>query len=162
MSLVNKFYNLIHGKFRAQWPQLYCYCEGRKSFLKFFLAGTLASLTDLVFLFLFHGLFGLTIVLATSLAFLISFAVSFSLQKRWTFHNHDKGRIPKQLVLYFLNAFLSLNMNGASMHWLVTGSHVPYLLAQIMVNLALGSLNFIIYKSIVFRNEQEDEINCKS
>jgi len=160
MTLVNKLYNLIHINFKGRCPKFYCYCEGRKSFLKFFMAGTLASTIDLVFLYLFHGLLGLNIVLATSLAFLISFAVSFSLQKKWTFHDHDKGRVPKQLVLYFLNAFLSLNMNGASMHWLVTGSHVPYLLAQIMVNLSLGSLNFIIYKSIIFRNEQEDEINC--
>jgi putative flippase GtrA len=163
MPVINKFYNLFHGYFRNKFPKCYCFCAAKKSFLKFFVAGSLAGLTDLIFLFLFHGVFDLDIVLATSLAFLISFAVSFSLQRQWTFRNHDEKKVPKQLVLYFLNAFLSLNINGLGMHLLVNGWSVTYLLAQIIVNLALGGLNFVIYKTIVFRNdnEQEDETNCE-
>lgn len=161
MPVVNRFYNLIHGNFKNHFPKLYCYCEGRKSFFKFFLAGSLASTTDLIFLFLFYGVFDLNIVLATSLAFLLSFIVSFSLQRHWAFRNHDDKGIPKQLVLYLLNAFLSLNINGVGMHFLVNELHVPYLLAQIMVNLSLGGVNYIVYKSIIFRNEQDDETNCK-
>lgn len=161
MPVVSKFYNLIHGNFKTRLPKLYCYCEGRKSFLKFFMAGSLAGTTDLIFLFLFYGVFDLNIVLATSLAFLMSFAVSFYLQKHWTFKNNDERKTPKQVILYFLNAFLSLNINAVCMHFLVNELHVPYLLAQIMVNLGLGGVNYIVYKSIIFRNEQEDEINCE-
>jgi putative flippase GtrA len=83
------------------------------------------------------------------------------LQRHWAFRNHDDKGIPKQLVLYLLNAFLSLNINGVGMHFLVNELHVPYLLAQIMVNLGLGGINYIVYKSIIFRNEQDDETNCK-
>ena len=161
MPVVSKLYNLIHGNFKTRLPKLYCYCEGRKSFLKFFMAGSLAGATDLFFLFLFYGVFDLNIVLATSLAFLISFAVSFYLQKHWTFKNNDEHKTSKQVILYFLNAFLSLNINVVCMHFLVNEVHAPYLLAQFVVNLCLGGLNFLIYKTIVFRNEQEDEINCE-
>lgn len=160
MTLFKKIYSLILHNFRNKFPKIFSYCKGRKSFVKFFVAGSLAATTDLVFLYIFYGLLEANIVVATSVAFLISFAVSFSLQKRWTFHDNSGG-VPKQLILYLLNAFLSLNINGASMHYLVNESHIPYLLAQIIVNVVLGSLNFIIYKSIIFRNDNEDEINCE-
>jgi len=162
MPLVNRLYNLVHGNFKNSWPKLYAFCEKRKSFFKFFATGMLAGATDLIFLFLFYGLLDLNIVLATSLAFLFSFAVSFSFQKRWAFRDNNEKKVPKQLVLYFLNAFLSLNINGASMHFMVNEMHVCYLLAQIIVNLVLGGLNFLIYKSIIFRNEKEDETNSES
>lgn len=163
MPVINKFYTLFHQYFRSKLPKCYCFCVRKKSYLKFFVAGSLAGLTDLIFLFLFHGVFKFDIVLATSLAFLISFGVSFTLQRRWTFRNHDEKKVPKQLVLYFLNAFLSLNINGFGMHLLVNSWLVTYLLAQIIVNLCLGGLNFVIYKTIVFRddNDQEDETNCE-
>lgn len=161
MPVINKFYALFHYRFQNSCPKAYCYCSAKKHIFKFFAAGSLAGLTDLVFLFLFHGVWEMNIVLATSIAFLLSFVVSFSLQKRWTFRDTDEKKVPKQLVLYLLNAFLSLNINGIGMHFLVNENRTPYLLAQIIVNLALGGLNFVIYKTIIFRNEQEDEINCE-
>lgn len=161
MPVINKFYALFHSRFRSTCPKAYCYCSAKKHIFKFFVSGSLAGLTDLIFLFVFHGILAIDIVLATSMAFLLSFIVSFSLQKRWTFRDTDEKKVPKQLVLYILNAFLSLNINGIGMHFLVNENGTPYLLAQLIVNLALGSLNFIIYKTIIFRNEQEDEINCE-
>lgn len=158
MPLVNKFYRKLYLFLNRRFPRVYCYCCQRKSFIKFFIAGTLASSVDLIFLFIFHGLFSLGIVLSTSLSFLLSFLVSFYLQKLWTFRNEEE-KAPRQLVLYLLNSFLSLNLNGIFMHLLVTQLGVWYLLSQIIVNLMLGALNFFIYKFIIFVND--NEINCE-
>ena len=98
-------------------------------------------------------------MISTSLSFLLSFLVSFYLQKLWTFRNQDEKKAPRQLVLYLLNSFLSLNLNGIGMHLLVTQFGIWYLFSQIIVNLVLGSLNFFIYKFIIFRHD--DEANCE-
>lgn len=159
MPLVNKYYVRIYRCISKQFPNLYCYCLKRKSLVKFLIAGTLSGSVDLLLLYIFHGLFNLGIVLATSLSFLLSFLVSFYLQKLWTFRNNEEKKMPRQLVLYLLNSFLSLNINAVGMHVMVNQVHVWYLLSQVIVNLSLGGLNFLIYKFIIFRND--DETNCQ-
>ncbi len=161
MPIILKLYNIIHGRFQNKFPKLYCFCAPKKSIIKFLIAGSIAGSTDLILLFIFHGVIGWHIVPSTSLAFLFSFLISFYLQKKWTFKENYTKKGSKQFILYFLNAFLSLNINGLAMHLLVNEWNILYLLAQIIVNLVLGSLNYIIYKTIIFRNDQEDEINCE-
>ena len=159
MPLVNKFYIKLYRFINRRFPACFCYCRDKKSVVKFFISGTLASSVDLLFLFIFHGLFDLGIVLSTSISFLLSFLVSFYLQKLWTFRDADEKKMPRQLVLYLLNSFLSLNLNGFGMHVLATQFGIWYLLSQVIVNLILGSLNFFIYKFIIFRHD--DETNCE-
>lgn len=158
MPLVNKFYIKLYRFLNHHFPACFCYCRSRKALVKFFISGTLASSVDLFFLFIFHGVFDLGIVLSTSLSFLLSFLVSFYLQKLWTFRNAEEKKMPRQLVLYLLNSFLSLNLNGFLMHLLVNQFSIWYLFSQVIVNIVLGSLNFFIYKFIIFRHD--DEINC--
>jgi putative flippase GtrA len=117
------------------------------------------SLIDLIFLFIFHGLFKIGIVVSTSLAFVLSFAVSFTLQKFWTFRNYNQNKAFRQIILYFLNAFVGLSFNGALMHYFVNKIYVFYLLSQIIVNLIIGTYNFFIYKFIIFKGGYE--INCQ-
>jgi putative flippase GtrA len=128
--------------------------------IKFFFAGSTAAVIDLLFLFLFHGILKWGLVLSTSLAFILSFAVSFTLQKFWTFRNYSQKRIPVQFVLYIGNAFIGLNINGFLMHVFVNKLNIWYLLAQILVNLIIGVYNFFVYKFIVFRTKT-DENNCQ-
>jgi putative flippase GtrA len=120
----------------------------------------LAGGTDLIFLFIFHGLLHINLVLSTSVAFILSFLVSFTLQKFWTFRNYSEDKVVHQLSLYVLNAFIGLNLNGTGMHLLVNKYAVWYMLAQIIVNLVLGVWNFFVYKFIVF-NIGKNEINSK-
>ncbi len=157
MPLINNLYHRFRQLFSGRLPKLYSFCEARKSVFKFIISGCFAGGSDLVFLFVFHGLLHWHIVLSTSLAFVLSFVVSFTLQKFWTFRNYDK-QVAGQLFLYFLNAFLGLTMNGWLMHLLVSRLHIWYLLAQIIVNVALAFYNFLVYKFIIFR-EGKDEDN---
>ncbi|MCX6797928.1 MAG: GtrA family protein, partial [Candidatus Falkowbacteria bacterium] len=116
-------------------------------------AGCFSGGTDLVALFVLHGLFKLELVFSTSVAFVLSFLISFTLQKFWTFRNNNQARLAHQLGLYILTAFIGLNINGASMHVLVNSLGVWYLLAQLIVNLFLGIINFVVYKFIIFKKK---------
>jgi putative flippase GtrA len=159
MNILDSTYKKVCQLIGKKFPKIYCRCAKHSSFAKFFVAGGIASATDLLFLFLFHGLFNLGIVLSTSVAFLLSFLVSFYLQRAWAFNRKEEKKIPRELALYMLNAFLSLNINGLGMHFLVNQVGIWYLLSQIIVNIMLGLLNFFIYKFIIFRHD--DETNCE-
>ena len=159
MNLLDSTYKKVCQLIGKRFPKIYCRCAKHSAFAKFFVAGGIASVTDLFFLFLFHGLFNLSIVVSTSIAFLLSFLVSFYLQRVWTFDSKEEKKMPRELTLYMLNAFLSLNINGFGMHLLVNNMGIWYLLSQIIVNIILGLLNFFIYKFIIFRHD--DEINCE-
>lgn len=157
MPIINRIYYHFRLFFSKNFPKVFSFCDQKKAIVKFFIAGAFASAVDLLALFIFYGLFSWGIVLSTSLAFLFSFIVSFSLQKLWTFRNYSHRRLPHQLVLYFSAAFISMNLNGLGMHFLVINLNVWYLLSQVIVNIFLGLINFFTYKFIVFRQTKEDE-----
>ncbi len=147
-----KFRNFLSKKF----PKIYNFCNRRKAIIKFFIAGSTAGVSNLVLLFVFHGLLGWEIILSTSFAFVLAFLISFSLQKLWTFRNKERKQTFRQLVLYFLTALINLNLNGFFMHLLVNEYHVWYLLAQLVINLFLGFINFMVYKFIIFKKDNEN------
>lgn len=151
MSTINRLYFFVRHYLAKNFPILFTFCEKHKTIAKFFIAGTLSSVVDLLALFLFHGIFHWEIVISTSIAFLLSLFVSFSLQKLWTFRNYSHERLPHQLFLYFAAAFIVMNLNGIGMHIFVNNFHIWYILSQIIVNLVLGVINFFAYKFIIFR-----------
>ncbi|NCN22315.1 GtrA family protein [Candidatus Falkowbacteria bacterium] len=151
MELIDTLYFKVRNRFAFHWPIFYSYCDYRKSFLKFLLAGTFSSALDILFLFILHGLFNVGLVLSTSLAFVIVFCVSFFLQKRWTFRQFSHKHTGRQLTVYLANSFLGLNLNGILMHLLVVRFGFWYILSQIVVNLVIGLYNFFIYKYLIFR-----------
>lgn len=156
MPVINRLYFKVKDFFSARLPKIFQVCERHKSVVKFIFAGSSAAAVDLLFLYLFHGLFKWGLVLSTSLAFILSFIVSFTLQKFWTFRNYSQKKIPVQFVLYIANAVIGLNLNGIMMHYSVNKMHVWYLLAQILVNVIIGFYNFFIYKFIVFRHQKNE------
>ncbi|MGE5426118.1 MAG: GtrA family protein [Bacillota bacterium] len=156
MPTINRLYFRFKQIFATCRPGLFRFCEARKAVIKFFLSGGLAGIVDLFALFIFHGKLGWGIVVATSAAFIFSFAVSFSLQKLWTFRNYSQIRLPRQLMLYFGSAFVCMYLNGWGMHLLVNNLGVWYLLSQLIVNLFLGVVNFFNYKFIIFRQTTDE------
>lgn len=159
MPQINRLYFWFRNYLCRHYPHTYYLCNKRKSVLKFFFAGSFAAATDLIFLFLFHGVLHWAIVPSTSLAFVLSFIVSFTLQKFWTFRNFSHDKAVSQFILYIINAIIGLNLNGYFMHMLVNRYDVWYILAQIMVNVVIGAYNFIIYKSIVFKIGKDENNN---
>lgn len=159
MAFINNLYRRFRYKFTTAWPNLFAYCNRHKSIIKFFITGSLSGSMDLLTLFVLHQLLGKNIIISTSVAFIVAFLISFSIQKLWTFRNHSQNKLARQLVLYIINAFISLGLNGLAMHYLVVNLELWYLLAQIIVNLFLGLINFITYKYIIFRVDQNENKN---
>ena len=96
------------------------------------------------------------------MAFMISFIVSFSLQKYWAFDSHGKEHLHVQFALYLGIAFVNLNINGWAMHILVNHYKIWYLLAQVIVSGCIGLESFLTYKFIIFRNRQNKNYETNS
>lgn len=156
MPLISDWYNKFRNYFFRHYPRVYIFCDNRKSFIKFIFSGCLSGGVDLLLLFVFHSLLKLDIVLSTSLAFILAFLISFSLQKFWTFRNYLSGQTFQQLSLYLINALVGLFLNAFFMHLLVNTYNVWYLLAQVIVNLVIAVWNFVIYKFVVFKADKNE------
>lgn len=157
MKLILNLFNNLKSLVAKHYPQLFARLKRHKSIVKFFMSGPVAGAVDLAVLYLMHGLFHFSIVLSTSVAYIFGFWVSFYLQKFWTFCNHNKQHVYQQLGLYFLLAFINLNLNGYFMHVLVDRCHVWYILAQLGVSLLIGLESFVIYKFVIFRKHHGDD-----
>lgn len=153
MELVNKLYGNIRMIFFKSYPRLYNVCNNRKSQIKFFFAGSTAALVNLLLLILFHDWIGWGLIISTSVAFVLSFSVSFTLQKFWAFRNYHYNKIPTQFILYIINAVIGLTINGFLMHLLVNKWEIWYLLAQIGVSMLIGLYNFLVYNFIIFKTK---------
>jgi len=164
---MKKFFRLVQiikNKFQPIFPDLFRFMTRYRSLVKFLISGFFAGGSDLLFLFIFHGVFNLGTVISTSLAFIISFVISFNLQKYWAFDSRENNRLHVQLILYMAIAFINLSINAWVMHILVNQYNIWYLLAQLIVTISLGLESFVAYKFIIFRNTKikSYEVNSKS
>lgn len=119
-------------------------------------------MVDLAALYFFTSFCGIWYIISSSLAFLIAYFVSFSLQKFWTFRDNGREKIRQQMSLYFVVGVINLLLNAAGMYLLVDELGVMYLFAQIIVGAALGFSSFIIYKFVIFEKRRLDEEKLKS
>ncbi len=156
MSLVSHWYNKFRVYFSEHHSQTYVFCERYKSVIKFIISGTIATGTDLLVLFVLYGLLKLNLILSTSLAFVLSFFVSFSLQKFWTFRNRYRHHLFRQFLMYVVNAGFDLGVNALLMHLFVNKLAWWYLGAQVIVNLIIGFWNFTVYKFVIFKKNKDE------
>lgn len=160
---MNLFLNLpskLTDRFlRRFFPRLYLHYFKDERFARFLVSSTIVGAVNLIFLFIFYDLLGVGLEISTSLAFSLAFFVSFFLHRIWTFNIHGK-RIPKQMILYFLNTLLTLGLNIILMHWLTNYLNIWYLVSQIISNLTLGAYNFLISKFVIFK-DNDNEIGDK-
>jgi len=145
-------YNRIKNQVYNIWP-FHRKPNWHKIMVKYLLAGALATVTHLLILSLVHHFLGLQIIIATSVAYLIAFAVSFSLQKFWTFRNKAK-RYFEQIYLYLLVGVFNLFFNAALMQSLVVNLDFHYLLSQLLTSAVIAINSFLLYKYLVFKHNK--------
>ncbi|MCF7820458.1 MAG: GtrA family protein [Candidatus Pacebacteria bacterium] len=118
--------------------------------IKYITAGASATLVHVLVVFLLFDVFNWTIFISTSLAFVLAFSVSFSLQKFWTFRNLKKKYLTQLLAYFVLNLF-NFFINGFLMVVFVEYWGIFYLLSQIIVSLIIAVNSFLVYKFVIFK-----------
>ena len=126
----------------------------KKDFLriyKFAVTGVTATLTDLILLYIFTDVFHFWYVISVAVAYIIATAISFILQKFWTFEEKETANIRKQGTIFFIVAAISWAVNTYTVFALVEYANIYYLLAQIIVSAFIAVSNYIIYKKFIFK-----------
>lgn len=140
----------IKGVIREKNPGFFNFCCRRRCLFKFWLVGLAAGAIDLFALFVIHHFLAVPIISAATLAFIISFLLTFGFHRRWTFAGGLGGK--RQYLLYILNIFACLNLNALLMHLLANRLGLWFLLSQLAVNIVIGLYNFLIYRFIIFQS----------
>ncbi len=142
---VRVFYRVVLKYFQFSCPKIYNFIISHNKVLRFIIAGSIGAATDLVLLYFFTDIIGLWYVLSSIIAFLVALAVSFVLQKFWTFSDRGKSSIYWQAPWYLLIAVGNLIVNTSLVFLLVHYGYLHYLLAQIIASLLIAVTSFILY-----------------
>lgn len=122
-----------------------------RQFLKNLASGGIVFCVVIFLTYLFTDIARLHYLLSSSLAFLIGLAVNFSLQKFWVFGERNMDFAYEQSKKFLFVALGNFIANYLSMFLLVGIFGLWYLGSQVFVIGVLSFLNFIAYRSFIFR-----------
>jgi putative flippase GtrA len=116
--------------------------------IRYIISGGIAALVLFGTLFLAKEIFQLWYLLASTIAFVVTFITSFLLQKLWTFQNNTFHKTKKQLTLFFLVSLFNLCANTILMYVLVDTYGLWYMFAQFIVITLIAFWGYFVYKAI--------------
>lgn len=119
---------------------------GHIRIVRFFVAGAIGFLVDIFSLYFLTDVVGLWYIASATLAFLIAFAVSFSLHKFWTFTDHSTDRIKNQAIIYLGVTIVNLWLNNMVLYAAVEYVGLHYLAGQMVASLVVATWSFFIYR----------------
>ncbi|MDO8569170.1 MAG: GtrA family protein [bacterium] len=117
---------------------------------RYLVSGGSATVIALVLLYTFTEWLGLWYIFSVILAFIITFLVSFTLQKFWVFEEGSRDRIVMQGGAFLTIALMNLGINTLGMFVLVSKLHVWYMLAEVLVLASIAIENYFLQRNLVF------------
>ncbi len=118
--------------------------------IKFLIAGGTAASVNLVILYLLTEFAHFWYLISSAFAFIISFFVSFYLQKFWTFADNSREKIIKQMTSYLIVALLNLFLNLLLMLFFVEIVGLWYMLAQLISEALIATESYLVYNVLIF------------
>jgi putative flippase GtrA len=122
--------------------------------VRYFISGSIAAGTNICILSFLYYVIGLYYLAASVVAFLVSFFVSLSLHKFWTFRDNSLTQMPVQMSKYLFSNVFGLLMNTFLLYFFVDYLHIYVFLAQVFASLAVACVTFFISRDYIFQNGQ--------
>jgi putative flippase GtrA len=119
--------------------------------LRYLMSGAVAAASNLLALFLLVQFGRMHYLYASVVAFIASVAVSFTLQKFWTFQDMFTHDVRAQFTRYSAVVLANLTLNTALMYVLVERESLWYVFAQVLTTSIVAVVSYIAYKHFVFR-----------
>lgn len=138
LEQASHFHNANHGIFE------------KNILLRYLIAGITAASTNIGLLYIFTDIFGIWYIYSSVLSFVVAIAISFALQKFWTFADQEMSKVHHQFFRYMGVAISGISINTVTMYLLVDIFNIWYILAQIITGVFIAVLNFLMYKFFIF------------
>jgi dolichol-phosphate mannosyltransferase len=117
---------------------------------RYVVVGLFAVFLNIALLYAFTDIMGFWYLASAILAFIITFAVAFMLQKHFTFRD-GQGAYVRQGTMYFLVGVSNLLLDAVLLFVAVDLLHVWYLAAQTVIMGFLAFLSFLVNRHLTFR-----------
>lgn len=121
---------------------------------RYVIAGCTAAGTQIALLFLLTHFLGFWYLVSATIAFVVALAISFTLQKFWTFRHRDTGTVHVQAFVYLLIALSGLLANDGLMYLFVTVGGLHYIAGQFLSGIMIACFNYYLYARFVFKNRK--------
>lgn len=122
-----------------------------RRFQKFLLVGAIGLAVNQSALFALVAVAGAAIVAASPLAILLSMAVTFTLNERWTWHDRGRGRLLHRALMYG-----SINSGGLLINWFtlvwLERMGLNYLIANLIGAGIAAVWNFSLNHALTWRD----------
>jgi len=120
--------------------------------IKYVISGGIAAVVNLLSLYVFTEFLGIWYLYSSILAFLVAITFSFTLQKFWTFRDHNISKInlqaPQFLIVSVVNNVL---INSLLLYIFVELFGLWYILAQIIAGLIVAIISYYIFSKFIFK-----------
>ncbi len=116
--------------------------------LRYLISGGLATATNLFFLFLFTDIIGIWYLTSSVMSYILSIAVSFTMQKYWTFAEFSSDRIHYQAMAIVVISVTNLSLNTLGIFLLVNYTGLHHLISQLIVSALIAIESFLLYRLI--------------
>jgi putative flippase GtrA len=117
-------------------------------FVRYLVVGGSTFAIDFTLLFILHGKLGVRLAIATSLAYWISIAYNFMLNRTWTFSARDKSNLHKHLGSYLI--LLGFNYTFTVIFISLLSHSMNYLIAKVIAVAIQMSWTYLVYKNLIF------------
>jgi putative flippase GtrA len=116
--------------------------------VRYLISGGSAAVVNLGSFAVMTKVFGVWYLAASIAAFLLSFVVSFVLQRSWTFEVRGTTALVEHTSLYFIAALANLALNTFIVFLLVEYAGSGSLLAQFIAGVIVACESFFVYRLI--------------
>jgi putative flippase GtrA len=116
--------------------------------VRFIISGGLAAVVNFAFLYVLTEFFHFWYLLSSACAFFLAIAVSFFLQKHWTFENYEKESTIRQFSVFGVIAGVNLLLNTALVFFFVEKIGLWYMSAQFISSGFIAVESYFVQKKI--------------
>jgi len=117
-------------------------------FIRYVLVGGTTFAMDFILLYLLHGKVGISLGIATSIAYWVAIIYNFFLNRSWTFSVRDMRSLHKHVVSYL--TLLTFNYIFTVVFVSLASHSINYLLAKAIAVLIQMSWTYYVYKRFIF------------
>lgn len=122
--------------------------------VRFIISGGTSAFVNIAILSLLYYVFHVYYLLASVIAFLISFIVSLVLQKFWTFQDHSMVDAHVQAGKYLATSLVGLGINTVILYVCVEHFHFYVFMGQLVAGTITACCTFFLSRNYVFNSAQ--------
>jgi len=123
---------------------------------RFLIAGGASTAFMFGALLILHELLGVWYLASSAIAFTLTLALSFMIQKFWAFKDHSLHTIDKQFYSFLILGIANLFANIILMYVLVETFHIWYIVAQVITMGFIATWDFLLYHFLIFPHKEND------